>query len=184
MCSTRRLWDLLGTGEHPGGTEKACDADVKLSWVICVKKTYPYKMWCICSPSVQAVGWGQRAGPRDSLADVLATLVGLLFPLNNASGKALVSWGGLQHLWPPARWGFGSPGLISTQAPHRFVRLAVGLNILPYMSHILKYSLDMGLGCCHNILNQIRVVMLTSVTRQRLACSAHFLSFFSQVWKG
>lgn len=115
------------------------------------------------------------AGPWDSLTAILDMLVGCHATVMHQTrhGHLGVDCDISCFLWGKDP---GSHGLISAQATFHFITLAVGLNILPYMSHILKYLLDMGLGCCHNILNQIREVMLTSVTRQRLACSGCYFS--------
>ena len=137
-----------------------------------------WEKWCVCSLLVQAIGWGQRGEQAHETAWLLFWTCWWACCASEAMHQTRHGHLGVDCDISCLLWGKdpGSRGLISAQAPYRFITLAVSLNILPYMSHILKHLLDMGLGCCHNILNQIREVMLTSVTRQRLACLGCYLS--------
>lgn len=49
--------------------------------------------------------------------------------------------------------------------PH--TALAISHTILPSTSRVFKSLLDVGLGCCHNISNQIRELMWAGMTRHR-----------------
>lgn len=165
--------------KHPGRVEQAWDAVVEFCGSVVVSALLDEigKVMCLLTISIgnriRRVRW---AGPRESSAAILEMLVGLPCQLSDASNKTWALGGAPWHLLPPVGWVSWLPCAHLCPGTHHFITLARGLNILPYTSHILKYLLDMGLGCCHNILNQIREVLLTSVTRQRLACSGCYFS--------
>lgn len=112
----------------------------------------------LCSLSVQPIVWGQRGEQgREAAPAPLEMLVGVLCPASDGSHQTGAP--GVQgHI-------VCQPGILLLSAPR--TALAISLNILPCTSRILKYLLDVGLGCCHNTSNQIRELMWTGMARHR-----------------